>query len=148
MKLPKARTVPIRVATGAFILSSGLDKRVADEATARHLHELTVGTYPVAKALSARTFTKMLSAAEITLGVALLAPMVSSLVAGAGLAVFSTGLLGLYVLTPGMRRPASLRPTQQGIPVAQDIWMLGAGIGLIVDAVTDRARTDHHQDRS
>jgi uncharacterized membrane protein YphA (DoxX/SURF4 family) len=140
MRLPKARTFPIRLATGTFILSSGLDKRVADEDTATHLHDLTVGTYPVARAVSPRTFTKYLAAGEIALGTALLLPVVPTAVAGVGLATFAVGLLGLYARTPGMRRPGSLRPTQQGIPVAQDIWILGAGIGLVVDALTDRAR--------
>jgi len=138
MKFAKARTLPIRIATGAFILSSVLDKRVADQETAEHLHSLTVGTYPAAKAVSPSTFTKCLAVGETALGTALLAPVVPTVAVGAGLAAFSVGLLGLYVRTPGMRRPGSLRPTQQGIPIAQDIWMLGAGIGLVVDAMTER----------
>ena len=137
MLLPKVRTLPIRLATGAFILSSGLDKRVVDEETAAHLHGLTVGTYPAAKVVSPTTFAKYLAAGEIALGTALLAPVIPTVVAGAGLAAFAAGLLGLYVRTPGMRRSGSLRPTQQGIPIAQNIWMLGAGVGLVIDALTE-----------
>jgi hypothetical protein len=51
---------------------------------------------------------------------------------------FSAGLLGLHLRTPGMRRAGSLRPTQQGLPIAKDVWMLGAG--LVVDALTDSDR--------
>jgi hypothetical protein len=36
-----------------------------------------------------------------------------------------------------MREEGSLRPTQQGVPLAKDVWMLGIGATLIVDALTD-----------
>jgi hypothetical protein len=35
-----------------------------------------------------------------------------------------------------MRQEGSLRPTQQGIPLAKDVWMLGIGISLIAEGVT------------
>ena len=75
---------------------------------------------------------------EITLGAALLLPVVPAAVAGAGLAAFSGGLLGLYARTPGMRKQGSLFPTQQGIPLAKDAWMMGIGLGLVIDDLTDR----------
>jgi len=42
--------------------------------------------------------------------------------------------------TPGMRQEGSLRPTQQGIPLAKDAWMVGIGLALMVDEVAERAR--------
>jgi len=42
------------------------------------------------------------------------------------------------VRTPGMRKEDGIRPTQQGVPLAKDVWMLGIGVGLVVDALTDR----------
>jgi hypothetical protein len=57
---------------------------------------------------------------------------------GAGLAAFSGGLLGLYARTPGMRKQNSPFPTQQGIPLAKDAWMMGIGLGLVIDDLTDR----------
>jgi hypothetical protein len=63
---------------------------------------------------------------------------VPGLLAGAGLTAFSAGLLGLYLRTPGMREEGSLRPTQQGLPIAKDVWMLGSGLSLVVDSLTDR----------
>ena len=36
-----------------------------------------------------------------------------------------------------MRREGTPLPTQQGIPLAKDIWMAGIGVGLIVDGLTD-----------
>jgi hypothetical protein len=134
----KARQIPSRLATGVFILNSGLQKRTADEQTAAQLHGFTAGTYPQVKNLEPASFVKLLSTGEIALGVALLLPVVPGLLAGAGLTAFSAGLLGLYLRTPGMREEGSLRPTQQGLPIAKDVWMLGAGLGMVVDALTDR----------
>ena len=59
-------------------------------------------------------------------------------VAGAALTAFSGGLLGLYLRTPGMRKPGSLAPTEQGLPIAKDSWLLGIGIGLLTRGTVDR----------
>ena len=138
MALPvKLRHLPQRIATGAFILNSGIGKLNADEATAAQLHGFAVGTYPFLAKLKPQDFVKLLGGTEIALGAALLLPVVPSALAGAGLAAFSGGLLGLYVRTPGMRKEGSPLPTQQGIPIAKDVWMLGIGLGLVLDDLTD-----------
>ena len=62
-------------------------------------------------------------------------PVVPTAVAGAALAAFSGGLLGLYLRTPGLRQEGSLRPTHQGVPIAKDVWMLGIAGGFIVDEI-------------
>jgi len=80
--------------------------------------------------MSAPTFLRALAASEIALGAALLTPVVPAAVAGAGLAGFAAGLLGLYLRTPGMHE--NLRPTQQGTSIAKDIWLLGIGAGLVL----------------
>jgi hypothetical protein len=136
-----ARRTPGRIASGAFILNSGLAKWSADEETAARLHGMAAGSYPFLARLKPKDFAKLLSAAEIALGSALLLPVVPGALAGAGLVAFSGGLLGLYARTPGMRQEDGLRPTQQGIPLAKDVWMLGIGLGLVIDALTDRPRT-------
>jgi uncharacterized membrane protein YphA (DoxX/SURF4 family) len=134
MKLPlKGRHVPARLATGAFILNSGLEKARGDEQTAQALHGMASGTYPFLGKLEPTRFLKVLSTSEIVLGAALLLPVVPTLVAGAGLAAFSGGLLGLYLRTPGMRQDGSLKPTQQGTAIAKDVWMLGIAAGFVVD---------------
>jgi hypothetical protein len=138
MRLPtKWRHVPQRVAAGAFILNSGIGKWSADEETAKQLHGFATGTYPFLAKLKPEDFVKLLAGTEIALGTALLLPFVPSVVAGAGLTAFSGGLLGLYVRTPGMRKDGSPLPTQQGIPLAKDIWMAGIGLGLVIDELTD-----------
>ncbi len=138
MALPvKLRHLPQRIATGAFILNSGIGKLNADEETAAQLHGFAVGTYPFLAKLKPQDFVRLLGGTEIALGAALLLPVVPSALAGAGLAVFSGGLLGLYARTPGMRKEGSPLPTQQGIPIAKDVWMLGIGLGLVLDDLTD-----------
>jgi hypothetical protein len=138
MALPvKLRHLPQRIATGAFILNSGIGKLNADEETAAQLHGFAVGTYPFLAKLKPQDFVKLLGGTEIALGAALLLPVVPSALAGAGLAAFSGGLLGLYARTPGMRKEGSPLPTQQGIPIAKDVWMLGIGLGLVLDDLTD-----------
>jgi hypothetical protein len=54
------------------------------------------------------------------------------------LTAFSGGLLGLYLKTPGMRKPGSLAPTQEGLAVSKDVWLLGIGIGLFTRGLMDR----------
>lgn len=141
MKPPvETHHLPLRLATGAFILSSGLDKCGADEETAQGLHDTAVGTYPFLSKVDPVMFTKCLSTWEITLGSALLLPVVPSRAAGAGLSAFAGALLGMYLRAPGMRRPGSLRPTPDGIGMAKDSWLLGAGLTLLLDRGGRRER--------
>jgi hypothetical protein len=52
----------------------------------------------------------------------------------------STGLLGLYLRTPGMRQEGSIRPTEQGLVLAKDVWLLGIGASLLVEELIRRDR--------
>lgn len=130
MKLD-TRDVAPRLATGAFILNSGLSKLKANEETAVGMHDMACVAYPFLKKLNPRRFTRLLAWSEIAVGGTLLAPFVPTPLAGLALTGFSGGLVGLYLRTPGMREPGSLRPTQNGIPLAKDFWMLGMGIGFL-----------------
>src|SRR3712207_3620193 len=73
-----------------------------------------------------------------TLFRSLLTPFVPTFTAGAVLTAFSGGLLGLYLRTPGMRKPGSLAPTQEGLALAKDSWLVGIGIGLITRGLLER----------
>lgn len=142
MALPmKLRHLPPRLATGAFILNSGLNKRNANPGTAAGIHGMAAGTYPFLGKLEAEKFTTMLSAGEMTLGVALLLPVVSTGLAGVGLVAFSAGLVGLYLKTPGLRKEGSIWPTQDGTGIAKDAWMLGIGLGFVTEAIADARRS-------
>jgi hypothetical protein len=138
MRLPVSLAeIPARVSAGAFILNSGLSKQNADEATAAQLHGFAAGTYPFVKRMPPQQFVRALSTAEIALGVALLAPVVPTALAGAALTVFSGGLLGLYLNTPGMRKPGSLAPTQEGLALAKDAWLAGIGLSMVIQGIVE-----------
>lgn len=129
----KARQVPLRLTTGAFILNPGVGKLGADAATAQHLHGMAKATYPMLAEMRPDQFTRTLALSEVVLGSLLLTPRVPSRLAGAALTAFAGGLIGLYLRTPGMRREHSLRPTREGIALAKDWWLLGAGVALLID---------------
>jgi uncharacterized membrane protein YphA (DoxX/SURF4 family) len=132
------RQLPVRIATGAFVLNSGLGKLNADREKAAQLHGFAASTYPVLGKLEPQQFARLLAAGEIATGAALLIPVVPAAIAGLGLSAFAAGLLGLYLSTPGMREKGSLRPTEQGIPLAKDVWLLGIGVSLVLDDVLER----------
>ncbi|WP_409332114.1 hypothetical protein [Trujillonella humicola] len=127
-----------RISAGAFILNSGLGKREVDAETAAGMHGWAAGTYPFLKSVDPQQFVKGLSTAEIALGAALLTPFVPTTVAGVALTAFSGGLLGLYLKTPGMRKEGSLAPTQEGLSLAKDSWLVGIGIGLVTRGLIER----------
>jgi hypothetical protein len=139
MRLPVTLSeIPARMSAGAFILNSGLGKRAVDDATAANLHGFAAGTYPFLAKLEPKQFVQLLSTAEIAIGALLLAPVVPTAVAGGVLTAFSAGLVGLYLRTPGMRKPGSLAPTEQGLAVAKDIWLLGIGLGMLSRGTIER----------
>jgi hypothetical protein len=127
-----------RISAGAFILNSGLGKRGVGPEAAAGMQGFAAGTYPFLKSIPPQQFAKGLATTEIALGALLLTPFVPTAVAGAALTAFSGGLLGLYLKTPGMRKPGSLAPTEQGLPIAKDVWLLGIGIGLFTRGLIER----------
>jgi hypothetical protein len=139
LKLPITLSeIAPRISAGAFILNSGLGKRGADEGTAAYMHGFAAGTYPFLKDVPPQQFAQGLATAEIAIGAALLTPFVPTFAAGAALTAFSGGLLGLYLKTPGMRKEGSLAPTQEGLALAKDSWLVGIGIGLMTRGLIER----------
>ncbi|MFC7326572.1 hypothetical protein [Marinactinospora rubrisoli] len=133
MGVNRPHQLPLRLITGAFILNSGLGKRRADDATAEYVHGEAARAYPFLKGIDPQRFTKLLGSAEIALGTALLVPAVPAALAGAGLTGFAAGLLGLYFTDPEAREKDGIRPSQQGIALAKDSWLLAIGLSLLVD---------------
>ena len=137
----RAWHIPARLATGAFILNSGLSKlKETDEEHHKQIHGMASNAFPAFESMDPQTFTRLLAGSEVALGAALLVPFVSSGLAGAGLTAFSGGLIGLYLRTPAMREHDSLRPSPQGMAVAKDSWMLAIGTGLVMDSMATRVR--------
>jgi hypothetical protein len=136
----KLSHLPLRVTTGAYILNSGLSKQGLEGQAAEGVHAMAVGAIPRLEQIPPQRFARMLSNGEIALGAALLTPFIPSALVGAALVGFSAGLLQLYMKTPGMRQPGSIKPTQQGIGLAKDVWLLGAGLTLMLDTKRKRRR--------
>ena len=134
----RLRNLPTRLATGAFIAHSGWSKWSGTQETAAGIHQMASGAYPFLGQVDPHTFLKGLSAAEMTVGAVLLAPVVPAGVAGAALTAFSGGLIGLYARTPALRQNGGIWPSQQGTAIAKDSWMLGIGLGLVIGALSDR----------
>jgi hypothetical protein len=122
--------VPIRLATGAYILNSGLNKLKADEEGQEQMHGWASSVYPMFKDMKAGDFTKLLGYGEIGIGALLLLPTVPSAIAGGALAAFGAGLTGMYLKTPGMTESDGIRPTTEGTSLAKDVWLVGAGLTL------------------
>jgi hypothetical protein len=144
----KIRRAPIRIATGAFILNSGLGKVGAEEDTAKALHGMATGAYPFLEKVPPKAFAKGLAVAEVALGGALLAPIVPAGLAGIALTGFSASLLGMWWRTPGMHHEGSPRPTVQGTAIAKDVWMLGVGLSLVTDAALSESPITGEQARA
>ena len=130
------RNVPARLATGAYILHAGLEKWKGTPERAKGVHGMASGAYPALGRIPPETFLKLLAAAEIGTGAALLLPVVPNKLAGAALTAFSGSLLGLYLRTEALHKPGSVWPTQAGVGVSKDVWMLGIGLSLLAEPST------------
>jgi uncharacterized membrane protein YphA (DoxX/SURF4 family) len=127
------RDLPTRLATGSFILHSGLEKWHGSEEQAQAVHGMAAGAFPPFAKVSPPTFLKALAFAEIGIGAVLLTPAIPNRLAGAALSAFSGGLMAMYLRTPALRKPHSVWPAPAGIGVSKDVWMLGIGLGLLAD---------------
>ena len=130
----RAREVAPRLSAGAYILHSGLEKWRGGDEQAAWLQGMAMHALPVFGRLAPRRFLRLLAAGEIVTGAALLTPVVPAAVAGTALTAFATGLMTLYARAPGLRQPGSIWPTQDGIGIAKDVWLVGIGVGLLTDA--------------
>lgn len=128
--------VPLRAASGAYILNAGLTKRDAPPEVAENLHGFASSAYPQVADVPPDRFAKGLSLGEMAVGGLLLAPIVPTGLAGLALTGFSSSLIGLYLKTPGLTEEGSVRPSEQGVPIAKDVWLLGIGLALLLDALS------------
>lgn len=136
----KLRRAPLRVAAGAYILNTGVTQLNVDEATAKSLHGMASGTYPVLGKLEPKVFARSLAIGEIAVGTALLLPIVPPFIAGAALVGFSGAQLNMYWHTPDIHEEGSLRPTPRGTAISKDVWMFGIGLALMTDSALEGTR--------
>lgn len=127
-----ASQVPLRLATGAFILNSGIGKLHLDPGSAGYLQGMAAKGIPQVSQLEPEKFGKYLSYSEIGIGAALLAPFIPARLAGLALGAFAGGTMLMYFRTPEMTESDGIRPSQEGTPVAKDVWMVGIALALIL----------------
>ncbi|NDK32478.1 hypothetical protein [Nesterenkonia haasae] len=120
------RTIP-----GAFILNAGISKLKLDGESAAGLQGMASTGVPAVKQLSPETFGKTLAWGEIALGSALLTPLVSNRLAGLALGGFSAGMLSMYFRNDAMTESDGVRPSQDGTPLAKDLWLAAIAVALI-----------------
>src|SRR3546814_10329477 len=113
-----------RIVTGAFILHSGLTKWNGAPETAEGVHGMASTAYPFLSKLRPARFLKVLAAAEIAIGAALLTPLVPDRAAGAALTGFSGGLLGLYARVPGLRQEGSVWRSEEHTSELQSLMRI------------------------
>ncbi len=128
--------LPLRAATGAYILNSGLARRDVSPEVAEEVHGFAASAYPQVADVPPDRYVANLSRAEMAVGTVLLVPVVPPGLAGLVLTGFSSALLGIYLKAPGLTEEGSVRPSDQGAPLAKDVWMLGIGLALVLDALT------------
>lgn len=133
-----ARWWPIRLVFGAFFAHVALTHRQLDEKEAKALHRFACTGYPFLKPLHPQMFTGGMVVSETAVATALLVPWVPPVVGGAALTAFGTGLMGVYARAPGLRREHSVRPTEFGLAIAKDSWMVAAGLSILLDAFLGR----------
>jgi uncharacterized membrane protein YphA (DoxX/SURF4 family) len=116
-------------------MHAGWEKWHGSPEQAAGVHGMASGAFPFLSSIPPARFLKLLAAGEMVTGSLLLAPAVPNAAAGAALTGFAGSLLTMYWRTPALHKPHSIWPTQGGIAVSKDVWMLGIGLGLLVDGL-------------
>lgn len=121
----------LRGVTGAFILNSGLGKLNLPTEAAQGMQGFAATGVPQLAKMDPDTFGKFISYSEIGVGTALLTPFVPKKIAGAALGTFSAGLLSMYFRNPSMTESDGIRPTEEGMTLAKDVFMAAIAGALL-----------------
>lgn len=130
------RRAPLRLTTGAFVLNSGVSTFNADGVTAKRLQTAAAKLVPQVERMDPRTFAKAVAAGEVTLGTALMLPIVPPAIAGLGLSAFAASLLATRGSSNGGHVDVGGARPESAVPQATEAWMIGAGVSLLLDALT------------
>jgi hypothetical protein len=135
--------LPIRVIFGGFFLHVALSHRELDENGAKGLRSFAASGYPFLKKVPPLTYKWGMVTAESAVAASLLVPGVPAVVGGAALTGFGGGLMGVYARNPMLRRSKlSARPSDLGLSMAKDSWMVAAGLAVLADAFSAGRRRD------
>ncbi|MCG7432135.1 hypothetical protein MHK71_06365 [Kocuria indica] len=122
----------LRGVPGAFLLQSGYGKLGMDAESAEGLKQFASTGVPQFADWDSQTFTTFIAGTELALGTALLTPFVSKRLAGAGLLVFSAGLLSMYFRNSDMTQEDGIRPSEQGLTLSKDAFLAAIGAALVL----------------
>ncbi|MYM19324.1 hypothetical protein GSY69_04890 [Brevibacterium sp. 5221] len=125
-------TAILRAIPGASILNSGVEKFALEDGSAAFLQQMAAKGFPALAKLEPAQFGKLLAAAEVAVGAALLAPFVPTKLAGLGLAAFSGGMLTMYFRTEEFTKDDGLRPAGDGVAVSHNVWLAAIALALLL----------------
>ncbi|WP_297187879.1 hypothetical protein [uncultured Corynebacterium sp.] len=127
-----------RVIPGAFILNAGIGKLGMDESSSAGLQNMAATGIPQMKEIPTDKFGDFIAYSEIGIGATLLAPFVPDRLAGMVLTPFAAGLLSMYFGNPENTEDDGIRPSQEGLPLAKDSFLLAIGLGLALKGKDDK----------
>jgi hypothetical protein len=127
------------LSAGAFVVNSGVSRFGADDAAMKRLQTSAAKLVPQVERMSPRTFSRAVAAGEVTLGTAIMLPLVPAAAAGIGLSVFAASLVAARQPTSGQHVDPTDDATGSAVPNATEAWMLGSGVSLLLDALTTPA---------
>ena len=114
------------------MLGAKLGKRIGSR-LAFQIGALVHGLAMLGMALSRSVPMMIQMQALAGVGAALLTPFVPKKVAGAALGAFSAGLLSMYFRNPAMTESDGIRPSQEGLALSKDAFMLAIAGALVTD---------------
>jgi hypothetical protein len=139
---PGAWWWPIRIAFGFFFLHVALSHKDLDEKGAKGLQRFEATAFPFVMKLEPQQFKAAMVAGESATAASLLVPGVPPVLGGAALTGFGTSLLGVYLKSPMLRKSEkSIRPNEFGLGIAKDVWMVAAGLTVLLDAIASRRQS-------
>lgn len=121
----------LRGVTGAFITNTGVGKIGMPAEHSAGIQQAAASGIPALAKLPSDKFGSWLGWAETAIGATLLAPFVPNRVAGAALTAFSGGLLSMYFRNPENTEADGIRPSQEGMALSKDVFMLAIGLSLL-----------------
>jgi len=121
----------LRGVTGAFITNTGVGKIGMPAEHSAGIQQAAASGIPALAKLPSDKFGSWLGWAETAIGATLLAPFVPNRVAGAALTTFSGGLLSMYFRNPENTEADGIRPSQEGMGLSKDVFMLAIGLSLL-----------------
>lgn len=122
----------LRLIPAALIINSGIGKLGMDAESSAGLQKMAATGIKQMEQIPSDKFGQFIGASELAVGSALAAPFVSNRLAGAALTAFGSGLMTMYFNNDENTLEDGIRPTQAGMLLAKDSWLVAIGLGLML----------------